>query len=193
MTTLPIAAKWRERSRHQDGASASHVRAVTIAVLLSYGLVLASRANTVLPIGGSLLWSALPWWAPSTKVARLPIALGFGYAAMMLGICAWQTPLPPPLSIAGSYPFGEHPVTVVAGFPWPGVEGCRPWPLARDCVPFDMGVDAMLVNLTVFTVVIGWLLRRVRPEVFAGLLVAAAAVATACGLAGGYLLGVMFD
>jgi len=193
MTSLSIAAKWRERSQLDEGTSAQQVRAVTFAVVLSYGCVLAARASSVGPALGTLLWLAMPWWAAPSKVARFTCALAFGYAAMMLGVCAWQTSLPPPMGASGPVPFGEHPVTVRAGFPWPGVEGCTVWSLAKDRVPFDMGVDAMLVNLTVCTAVIWWLMRRARHEVLAGLVAAAGGVAAICGLAGTLQLVVMFD
>lgn len=190
MTTVAIAAKWRARSWSDLGAPPA--AALGLAVSLSYGAVLATRWQPLATTIFALAWLTLPAWAAARAVVRPVLALAFGYAATMLGVCGVQTATGVRASLpagSGHPSFGEHPVTVIAGFPWQGVEGTGPSPLAMDRVPFDMGVDALLVNLTACTFV-AWLLL---PNVAAGGLGIAGACAAVAGIAGGWQLVLLFD
>jgi hypothetical protein len=193
MTAVSVGAKWRAQTRRDEGTRAQQVRAVGLAFLLSYGIVLATRVHVIVPFYLCWLWALLPWLAKSAKVARTTVTLAAAYGCTMLGVCFAQTRLPWPNGVLRHPPFGEHPVTVYAGFPWQGVEGCWPHPLAHDCIPFDMGVDALLVNLTVFALMFHLLLRRVPAVPVAGFVVLAAAFACILSLVGGWQLVTMFD
>jgi hypothetical protein len=161
---------------------------------LSYGFVLSTYANLIFVLYLSWLWALVPLWAKSPSVQRAAIVLAAAYGGMMLGISGWQQILPEPIYWPAEHPaFGEHPVTVLAGFPWAGVEGCRPHPLAQDRVPLWMGVDAMLVNMTAFAGLFWLLLRRARAELLPGLLVALSAFAAVMGMIGAWQLVTMFD
>jgi hypothetical protein len=164
-----------------------------LALVLSHGVVLATRFQLRLPLILSLVWVALPVWGASRAIARPALALAFGYAVTMLGVCVMQTATGVRQLGSGHPAFGEHPVTVRAGFPWQGVEGTGPAPMAMDRMPFDMGVDALLVNLTACSLVFWLLLRRVHPNVVAGGLGIAGACAAVAGVFGGWQLVLMFD
>jgi hypothetical protein len=161
---------------------------------LSYGFVLSTYVHLGFVYFLFWLWVLVPLVVKSPAAQRIAVVLVAAYGCMMFGVSAWQQDLPEPRSWPHPHPaFGEHPVTVLAGFPWAGVEGCRPHPLAQGRVPLFMGVDAMLVNLTAFASVLWLLLRRVRAEELPGLLIAASAFAALMGMVGAWHLAYMFD
>ncbi len=193
MTTLTTSQKWRNRALHDAGSRAVQTRGLVFTITLAFGALLATRVHLILPFWTCWVWLLLPWWARGQMFARLHVAVALGLGATMLGVWLWQTDLAPPLYVPHHPAFGEHPVTVLAGFPWQGVEGVRPMPLAQDRIPFDMGVDALFVNMTAFTALFHWLLRRCQPSSARGLLVFAAGFATVCTLGGVWQLITMFD
>ena len=161
---------------------------------LSYGFVLSTYVNIWFVYFLFWLWVLVPLVVKSPASQRIAVVLAAAYGCMMFGVCQCQQALPEPRSWPAVHPaFGEHPVTVLAGFPWAGVEGCRPHPLAQNRVPLSMGVDAMLVNLTAFASVLWLLLRRVRAEELPGLLIAASTFAALMGMVGAWHLAYMFD
>jgi hypothetical protein len=175
-------------------AAPSGVRQWGLVFGLSYGFVLSTYVNISFVYLLCWLWVLVPLVVKSPAAQRIAVVLAAAYGCMMFGVSAWHQVLPEPRSWPAVHPaFGEHPVTVLAGFPWAGVEGCRPHPLAQDRVPLTMGVDAMLVNLTAFASLFWLLLRRVRAEELPGLLIAASSFAALMGMVGGLHLVNMFD
>ena len=138
-------------------------------VLLAASLLVGTRLSIGVPIIGIILWPgfAVWWWhqlrsntdrADADVRAGLSFQIGFVLTLLSLYRVVPNDKLDrdPPLQhltpsakvdwINGHPPFGGHPVTAYAGFPWAGVEGCPPHAWAMEKVPFDMGVDALLVN-----------------------------------------------
>ena len=91
MTTLSIRETWRAQSRRDEGTTAQQVRAVVLALVLSYGLVLAARLHLAFPFYLSLAWAVMPWLANATKVARLTVALAAAALACGFGLLgSWE-------------------------------------------------------------------------------------------------------
>ncbi len=192
-----VAQRWREEAASAEGTPENQVRGLIFSCALGFGLLLITHVQLVMLVPASLVWLGLPIWAKATRFARLHVALAFAFSLTMLGVCMHQTILPKhtywSVPIPYPVPFGEHPVTILAGFPWQGVEGCWPYAWARDRIPFDMGVDALLANMLVFAALLLVLLRRAKATSAAGLTGPAGAIAAMCGFAGGWQLMLMFD
>jgi hypothetical protein len=161
---------------------------------LAYGLVLSTYLDLYYLRCFFWLWVWVPVWVKWPPAQRAATVLAAAYACMMFGVYQCQQVLPEPRYWPEEHPaFGEHPVTVLAGFPWAGVEGCRSHPLAHDRVPLLMGVDAMLVNMTAFVGLFWLLLLRARAEWLRDLLFVASALASLMGMVGAWELVRMFD
>ncbi|MCA8965390.1 MAG: hypothetical protein KDC48_10910 [Planctomycetes bacterium] len=131
MTSLSIARKWRDRTAREAGSPATQVLGIALTIALALGVVLGTRASIGWPLWTCWVWLLLPWWARGHRFARWHVAVALGFGATMLGVWLWQTDLAAPVYVPHHPAFGEHPVTVLAGFPWQGVEGVRPWPWPR--------------------------------------------------------------
>lgn len=178
--------------------------AVALAVLLSVGAALLSWRSSLAPCLLAPAWLLLPFVLRAERrqgdlprTGRIAVALALGWALVCVGLLVVR--IDAPLDVVARTtptshpPFGEHPVTRRAGWPWPGVEGASGNSLGCDRVPFAMGVDALLVDLVFWSTLAGlWLARR--PTARAAALVAPAAIAAAAAsLLGGWQLVPMFD
>ncbi len=187
------ATRWRARLAAADGSSTQQWWGAVSTTIAAAGGLAATWVWAPLPWLLCWLWLVLPWWARGAQFARWNVALAAGFAVAMGGLLR-QRWLPAPDRMPAAHPpFGEHPVTVVAGFPWAGVEGNAPYCLAAERVPFTMGVDALLANCAMAAAVVYLLLRR-RPRASAqGLLPAAAVAAALASWFGGLELIRLFD
>lgn len=193
MTTLTIGQKWRNRTASAQGLPVAQARGIRITILLGLVTLLSTWALAIWPWWCCWTWLLLPFWARGASCARLHVSVALGVGCALFGVLLVQFPVETVVWPRSHPPFGEHPVTVLAGFPWPGVEGCRPPPLAHDRIPFDMGVDALLVNAAAFTALFAGLLRRCKPHSISGLLLPASAFAFLGAMVGGWELVTMFD
>lgn len=175
--------------------------AVALAVALSAGAALGAWRTALAPCLLAPAWLLLPLLLRrrplDCRAARIVVALALGWALVCAGLLVVRLDAPlDPLARTtppSHPPFGEHPVTRRAGWPWPGVEGQSDNSLAADRVPFAMGVDALLANLAFWSALAGlWLARR-PPARVAALVAPAAIAAAAAGLFGGWQLVTMFD
>ena len=155
----------------------------------------AGMANVVWAWPMAWQWLAIGWFGSRAKVPsrslRAVVVMAWAYAAVMAGgLMALPTGANQPVHAHPT--FGEHPVLVHAGFPWPGIEG-NGQGLAGDRIPFLMGIDALLVNTAFWLLVFAWLHRRTTPQRAAELLWPAVVAATVAGLVGSWRLIVLFD
>lgn len=177
--------------------------AAALAALLSAGAAVAAWRTTLAPCALAPLWLLLPVLLRGDAAMRAPrtvraaVALALGWALVGVGLLLVRLDAPwdvvSQTTPSSHPPFGEHPVTRRAGWPWPGVEGARSNSLGCDRVPFDMGVDALLGNLA-FWAGLAWCWLRRRAPAQLGALVAPTALAAAvAGVFGGWQLVPMFD
>ncbi len=172
--------------------------AVSLTSLLTMGGILSLSTCAIAP------WFATPLWLaafvtclgqpPRTNPGplRLATALAFAWTATMLGVLVGFAG--PDVGHAGvAHPaFGEHPVLVHAGLPWPGIEG-NGMGLAHDRIPFAMGIDALLVDFG-FWLGLAWhALRGRTAQHLATLARTAMVTALAANLFGGWHLVTLFD
>jgi hypothetical protein len=141
-------------------------------------------------------WLAIGWLgarlrAAPTAAVRWVVVMAWAYAAVMAGVLV-GLPDAPDRAVYQHPAFGEHPVLVRAGLPWPGIEG-NGQGLACDRIPFTMGIDALLVNTAFWLAVFAWLHRRTTAQRAAQMLWPATAVATVAGLVGAWRLIALFD
>lgn len=170
-----------------------------LVVALTFGAIgtLAGSVSLlfVMSLGWFLVASRGPRLARQNGLVALRLAVvgACAWAATMFGVVAVAVAGPDARAAVASHPaFGEHPVLVRVGFPWPGIEG-NGMGLAGDRIPFSMGIDALLVNFAVFALLFAYWLRRAPREQLIHLLPPAAIAAGVCGLAGSWRLLVLFD
>jgi hypothetical protein len=177
--------------------------AVALAVSLSAGAAAAAWCTSLAPCALAPLWLLLPVLLRGDAAMRAPrtvraaVALAGGWALACAGLLLVRVDAPWDVVMrttpSSHPPFGEHPVTRRAGWPWPGVEGACSNSLGCDRVPFAMGVDALLVNLGLWSGLAWLLLRQRAPDRLVALVVPAALAAAVAGLVGGWQLVPMFD
>lgn len=177
--------------------------ALALAALLSAGAALAAWRTTLAPCALAPLWPLLPVLlrgdaaVGAPRTVRAAVALALGWALVGAGLLLVR--LDAPLDVVSQStpsshpPFGEHPVTRRAGWPWPGVEGACSNSLGCDRVPFAMGVDALLANLAFWSGLAWAWLRRRAPAELGALVVPVALAAAVAGIFGGWQLVPMFD
>jgi len=156
----------RARIADQDGSRAvyAHVM-VGLVVALTFGAIASLMLHIIWLLPVAVGWFVLAGVARfvrnNTAVCRVAMAGALAWAATMSGLVLVNLPGPGGVPRHGHPAFGDHPVMVLAGAPWPGVEGSgNGW--AHERIPFFMGIDALLVNFTVFAVLFAYLLRGSR-------------------------------
>ena len=142
-----------------------------IALLWAAGVLIGTRVNIVLLLPSILVWPLLAawWWRRLRSIERgavadicVALAIQIGFVLTLLSLyyvvpneMLYRNP-EQFWSLTGATPY---PVTAYAGFPWPGVE-CNPSGGAPEqSILFDMGIDALLVNLAIWSAVALLLMR----------------------------------
>lgn len=172
---------------------------VGIVALLTFGAIASLWVDVLWLWLSSFGWLVVAWLGPRSAavdrpaLAWLALVATFGWAATMAGVAAFA--IDGPGLHAGERAhaaFGEHAVRVLAGAPWPGIEG-HGGGGAHERLSFGMGIDAMLVNFGFWALVAAALLRRADARRVAELFSVGSCAAALAGLAGGWRLVVLFD
>ncbi|MFT5152520.1 MAG: hypothetical protein ACI89X_003739 [Planctomycetota bacterium] len=174
-----------------------------ITLLLAVSYLVGTWVFVAVPLLSIFCWQLLAkwWWqqfASNTgrDAADVRAALSFqiGFVLTMLSLyfvvpnASWHV-----RQGGGHAPFGEHQVTVYAGFPWSGVEGCPPYAWAQERIPLDMGVDALLVNFACWSAA-AFLLMRLPSRNWLHVLIVLSGIITPFAVIAGVLqLGSFFD
>lgn len=195
MESETLGARWDEQFLPRWALPWTRRGVLVLGLVCSYGAALGTRASVLLiflTVPGWLLLSLLTaLWAQHT--ARFQVALALAFGCTLLGVWLVQHGVPLVRYPNGHPPFGEHPVTMLAGFPWAGVEGTAPYWYAMEAIPLDMGVDALLVNLTAFLLPLWLAMKRVPPRVMRWVLPVACLFAAFATLYASPHLVILFD
>lgn len=181
--------------RAEERAAGRSAFALTAALVLSVGALLATWQSVIWPALLAPVWLLVTFLLPrcTPQAARAVAAVAYGYALTMLSVflfCLRGQALSS--GQAGHRAFGEHPVLWNAGLPWPGVEGTDHG-LGCDRIPFTMGVDALLVDLAFWVLLVVAVTRRLQPKRLAALCATACWAAAVCGFLGACRLVPLFD
>lgn len=192
--TLAANRPWL-RLQGADRTASRSALALTVALVLSVGVLLATWQSVIWPVLLAPVWLLVTFLLSrcSPPSARAVAVLAHGYALTMLSVFLFCL-RGPALSSgqAGHRAFGEHPVLWNAGLPWPGVEGTDHG-LGCDRIPFTMGVDALLVDLAFWVLLVAAVTRRLQPRRLSALCATACWAAAVCGFLGACRLVPLFD
>lgn len=179
----------------EERAAGRSAFALTVALVLSVGALLATLQSVIWPVLLAPVWLLVAFLLPrcTPQAARAVAAVAGGYALTMLSVAVVCVRGPAQSTGQGGQPaFGEHPVLWNAGLPWPGVEGTDHG-LGWDRIPFAMGVDALLVDFAFWVLLVAFCVRRLQAKRLAALCAPACWAAAACGLLGACWLVALFD